>query len=237
MVILILRLVRGYSRPRRRDELRLPVRVSRRLLWGGLSLFPSLLSRVFLLGCDKVFLGLGRLHGFYFLYLMVPDVIGNFGRLDSLIFIALLLILVSLLFRVVVLILFIAESILFLGIIILWIFVFDFGLDLSVGRLRFPDGRDALQHLIAITERIKSQLLLLALAFGSELDDNSAVKNKQLLVLFQLLDVFNLDFCLPNVWVKTEQVSSIKLGRNLTRLTFFSNPSRWALKQRKCSVT
>ena len=32
MVILILRLVRGYSRPRRRDELRLPVRVSRRLL-------------------------------------------------------------------------------------------------------------------------------------------------------------------------------------------------------------
>ena len=50
---------------------------------------------------------------------MVPDVIGNFGRLDSLIFIALLLILVSLLFRVVVLILFIAESILFLGIIIL----------------------------------------------------------------------------------------------------------------------
>ena len=68
-----------------------------------------------------------------------------------------------------------------------------------MGRLRLPDGRDALQHLIAITERIKSQLLLLALAFGCELDDNPAVKNEQLLVLFQLLDVLNLDFCLPNV--------------------------------------
>ena len=69
-------------------------------------------------------------------------------------------------------------------------------LQLRMSRLSLPNWRDTLQNFVAIIERVKGHLLLLAWAFLSELNDDGAIEDHQLLVLSQSLYMLYLDFFL-----------------------------------------